>query len=67
MTGTFDDYLYVMRLYIYSSVSYVDYYSLFPIVLERLLLRFLILMSNVESMSLVPQGMGLGDEYGVSY
>jgi hypothetical protein len=48
MTSTFNDYLYIMRFYIYSGVCCVDYCSLFPIVLESLPLRFLISARKVE-------------------
>ena len=65
MTSTFDDYLY--RFYIYSGVCCVDYYSLFPTILERLPLRFLVSARKVKSMNLVLQGIGLGDEHGVRY
>jgi hypothetical protein len=48
MTGTFDDYFYIMRFYIYSGVCCVDYCSIFLIVLESLSLRFLISVRMFE-------------------
>jgi hypothetical protein len=48
LIGTFDDYFYIMRFYIYSGVCYVDYWYLFPVVFESFPLRILVSAKKVE-------------------
>jgi hypothetical protein len=58
--------IYVIRFYVYSGACCVDVkfiVFLFPIVLVKSSIEnFLILTINVESSSLVPRGIRLGDE-----